>query len=41
MIQAEDAIFDSADLSLSKLPEVAKDREAWCATVRGAAQSRT
>jgi len=34
-------ITDSMDMSLSKLPETVKDREAWCAVVHGVTKNGT
>ena len=30
-----DGVTDTVDMSLSKLLEIVKEREAWCAAVRG------
>ena len=40
-IQWLDGIIDSMDMCLSKLQEILKDREAWCAAIHGIVKSWT
>ena len=35
-----DGITDSMDMTLNKLQEIVKDREAWCVAVHGVSKTR-
>ena len=41
MAEDKDGIIDSMDMSLSKLQEMVKDREAWYTAVHGVTKSWT
>ena len=36
-----DGITESKDMNVSKLQEIVKDREAWCAAVHGVIKNQT
>ena len=36
-----DGITDSMEMSFSRLKELVRDREAWCAVIHGVTKSRT
>ena len=41
MMRWLDSITDSMDMNLSKLPEIMKDRGAWCVAIHGVTKSQS
>ena len=40
-MRQSDGLIDSMNMTLNKLREIVREREAWCAAVRGVAKNQT